>query len=197
MEKDNTENKNSTIYYMIGVPGSGKSYVAEQKAKKYKISVLNSDNIRKELTGDAGDVNTFSHQEIFERVRSRAKEKIEAEEGFIWDATGINSKFRREEIAGFKERGAKVVAILMTTPIEICLERNRERERVVPKEVIERMDAELKSDEHKIDTDLDFFDEIRGIDENGKESLIFERDETVREKSNEVDAEITSMLKIR
>lgn len=168
MEKD--------IYYMIGIPGSGKSHAAQMKAAELGIPVLSSDKMRKELTGDAGDVETHTHKEIFERLRSEADARIEEEKGFVWDATGIDAKFRWEDIGRFRRKGARVIGLLMVTPKEICLERNRVRERTVPEDVIENMDEQSRSAEHAINTELDLFDEVSLIDESGDEVKVYERE---------------------
>lgn len=68
--------KHSTIYFLVGVPGSGKSTWAKNLKKKQDINILSSDNLREELTGDAGDVSTYSHQEIFNILKDRAVKKI-------------------------------------------------------------------------------------------------------------------------
>lgn len=167
---------NSTIYYMIGIPGSGKSYVAEEKSKEFGIPVLSSDRLRQELTGNAGDVKTYSHQEIFKRLRAEADMRIENEEGFIWDATGIDARFRREDIERFKKKGARIVGLVMITPKEICKERNNNRERTVPEDIIERMNEQSMSAEHTINTDYDLFDEVRIIDEKNNEISVYNRE---------------------
>jgi len=173
MDEISTNQNDSVIYFMVGVPGSGKSFVAEKKSEEFGIPVISSDNLREELTGDAGN-QEISNEKIFKELGDRAEENIKEEKSFIWDATGINPEFRREDIETFKENGAKIICLLMTTPKDVCLKRNIDRKRVVPSEVIERMDDELINNE--IDTELDLFDEIRIIDEEGREIKVYDRE---------------------
>lgn len=187
----------STIYYMIGLPGSGKSRVAENKSKELDIPVLSSDNMRKKMSGNEGDVETCSHQEIFKKLREEANERIEGERGFVWDATGINARFRREDIDMFKKKGAKIIALVMTTPREVCLERNKKRDRNVPEEIIEEMDRESKLMENIINTELDLFDEVRFIDKDGEETDVYERESKKGEGTISREAEIIPELKIK
>lgn len=188
---------NSTIYYMIGIPGSGKTHVAEKKSKELGVPVLSSDRLRQELTGNAGDVETYSHEEIFKRLRAEADARIENEEGFIWDATGIDARFRREEIERFKKKGARVVGLVMVTPKEICKERNINRERIVPEDIIEKMDEQSRSIEHAINTEYDLFDEVRIIDEKGKEVRVYDRELKEGEGTISREVEIIPEFKMK
>lgn len=68
-----------------------------------------------------------------------------------------------------RKKGAKIIGLVMVTPKKICKERNRNRERTVPDEVIENMDEQSRSIKHTINTELGLFDEVRIID--GAEKL--------------------------
>ena len=53
---------------LIGLPGSGKSYIAEKtKAKMKSVLVVSSDEIRKELFGDENDQQ--NPEKVFETMR--------------------------------------------------------------------------------------------------------------------------------
>lgn len=173
MDEISTNQNDSVIYFMVGVPGSGKSFVAEKKSEEFGIPILSSDNLREELTGDAGN-QEIPNEKIFKELSDRAEKKVEEDESFIWDSVNIDSKYRREYIEQFKKNGARVVCLLMTTPKDVCSERNESRERVVPTNVMEEMDSELTKNE--IDTELDLFDEIRIIDEEGRETKVYDRE---------------------
>ena len=159
---------------MVGIPGSGKSYIAEKKNEELGIPILSSDKLREELTGDAGNVEEILHEKIFEELSDRAEKYTEAQKSFIWDATGTNPEFRREEVERFKRNGAKVICLLMITPKEVCLDRNENRDRIVPIKVVEKMDNELA--ESGIDTELDLFDEVRVINKDGQETKVYDRE---------------------
>lgn len=57
----------------------------------------------------------------------------------IFDATNINYKKRRDWLNRFNKYDVEKIGVLVATPYKECLERNKKRERKVPKEVIERM----------------------------------------------------------
>lgn len=170
--EQNDKENDSVIYFMVGVPGSGKSFVAEKKSEEFGIPILSSDNLREELTGDAGN-QEIPNEKIFKELGDRAEKSVEKKESFIWDSVNIDSEYRREYIKQFKKNGAKVICLLMTTPKNICIERNKDRARVVPTDVVEEMDSKLTKNE--IDTKLDLFDEIKTIDEKGQEIKVYDR----------------------
>ena len=120
---------------LIGLPGSGKSTIAEQyRAMGYNIH--SSDAIREELSGDSS--NQDINQLVFTTLHKRIKDDLKNGINCVYDATNISYKRRMaflKELPLFCYKRAIVVA----TPYEVCLVQNRLRERVVPDFVIERM----------------------------------------------------------
>ncbi len=175
--------KQSTIYYMIGIPASGKSTYAEKLRGEKKIPSLSSDAIRKELTGNEADVDTVAHEEIFRELQKRAFQLVRAGKDFIWDATGIDPKYRRVDLEVFKKHGAIIEGVLFVTPKEVALERNLKRQRTVPLEIIESMYDFIVKD--PIDTELDAFDRISIVGKNGEVMSVYDR-ERAKEQNIEV-----------
>jgi predicted kinase len=60
------------------------------------------------------------------------------------DATNLSPKERKQWIHMSRGFGYEVQAVFFDVPIEVCLERNRRRERVVPEDVMRRMAAKLR-----------------------------------------------------
>lgn len=128
------------FYMMVGLPGSGKSTKAEQIKNEFGAQVFSSDALRKEKFGDEKiqkDANV-----IFKELLNRCVVSLVSGYTAVLDATNLSSKKRMEFL---RELGKKVglafskICILMATPYEICCERNRSRERVVPDEAMKRM----------------------------------------------------------
>ena len=122
----------SKFYMMIGVAGSGKSYIANQIGCK----IVSSDAIRKELYGSEEDQ---SHNDrVFNEVHKRIKEAIKNGEDVIYDATNLSRKRRKEFL---KELPADVekIAVVAATELRVILEQNNERVRHVPVDVIMKM----------------------------------------------------------
>jgi predicted kinase len=60
------------------------------------------------------------------------------------DASNLSSHERRQWIKMARGFGYEVHAVFFDVPVEVCLERNRNRERQVKEDVIQRMAARLK-----------------------------------------------------
>lgn len=125
------------LYIMVGLPASGKStYVKKMKECFVAVSV-STDDLRKELLGDISNQN--QNTDIFNESYKRIQFYLEKGLDVIFDATNINYKKRMDVINRFKKYANNINAIMMATPYEECLERNKNRERQVPEDVIKRM----------------------------------------------------------
>jgi predicted kinase len=115
---------------MVGIPGSGKSTIANQIPNAVVIS---SDAIRKELYGSEeiqGD-----GKQVFDLVYKRIGEELTKGHDVVFDATNRTPAARK---AVFRFN-AEHIAIYVSTSLDDCLKRNAARERKVPEEVIYRM----------------------------------------------------------
>jgi len=123
---------------MVGLPGSGKSYYAEQVYKKrYNAVIHSSDDIREELFGNA-ELQENSDK-VFKVLHERALKDLSDGINVIYDATNINYKRRMAFLDNIKKLDVYKLCVLVATPYEDCLEQNKLRDRKVPEHVIERM----------------------------------------------------------
>ena len=126
----------ANLYWMIGISGSGKSTLAKRLSFERKAEIVSSDKIRAELYGDEniqGDPN-----EVFRLVHERIFTYLRVGYDVIYDATNISLKNRRKFFKFLESKyiDAKHIAVVMTTPLNICINNNNSRERVVPEHVI-------------------------------------------------------------
>lgn len=140
-----------TVYMLIGLPGSGKSTVAEKLAKGEDAVIVSTDKIREELFGDEAiqENERYDNNTVFSLAYTRTKIAMLEGKNIIFDATNINRKKRKYflEILSKKyfwslrntDYTYSFHAILVATPYEKCLKNNLNRRRVVPEEVIKRM----------------------------------------------------------
>lgn len=156
------------VYFMIGVPGSGKSTLA----KTLDGVTVSSDEIRKEYFGSADpskctglldkwvdqypnvknmSVNGF----VFKIMKERTNNLLQKGCNVVYDATNTTVPHRKETVQELRDK-ATVIACYMDTPLDVCLQRNRVRERVVPDDVLYRMARYLK-----VPSKEEGFDEIR------------------------------------
>jgi len=127
------------VILAIGLPGSGKS----SWFKRNSITPLSSDMVRLLLFDDAQE-QRFQDL-VFSNLRSMLKARLIARRPLNYvDATNLTPHERASWIKLAKDYGYEVQAVFFDVPMEVCLERNRRRERTVEEDVMRRMSAKLK-----------------------------------------------------
>ena len=118
----------------MGPPASGKSHFCQRHFESAQI--VNPDTIRGWLTGNEADQTI--HRETFDMVHKMVERRLQQRQLTVLDATTVNVPGRRfvEQMA--KRYATPVCAIVLDPPLEVCLERNRQRARFVPEDVIAR-----------------------------------------------------------
>ena len=128
-----------TVILAIGLPGSGKS----SWFKRHNITPLSSDLLRALLFDDPTE-QRFQDL-VFSNLRSMLRARLIARRPLNYvDATNLTSHDRHGWIKLAKDHGYDVQAVFFDVPLEVCLERNRKRERVVGEDVMQRMASKLK-----------------------------------------------------
>jgi predicted kinase len=127
------------VILAIGLPGSGKS----SWFKRNNITPLSSDVLRMLLFDDAQE-QRFQDL-VFSNLRSMLKARLIARRPMNYvDATNLTPHERHSWIKLAKDYGYDVQAVFFDVPVEVCLERNRRRDRVVDEDIMRRMAAKLK-----------------------------------------------------
>jgi predicted kinase len=82
---------------------------------------------------------------VFSNLRSMLKARLIARRPVNYvDATNLTPHERHSWIKLAKDYGYEVQAVFFDVPVEVCMERNRKRDRVVDEEILRRMAAKLK-----------------------------------------------------
>lgn len=130
-----------TFIMCIGLPGCGKSTWCMQQEALYNSNSISisTDKIREDLYGsesEQGDPNM-----VFKIAKDRVVNGFDYFDVVMLDATNIQKKHRMHFIKAIKQSVKDVVvkAVWFVTPVDICKERNNQRERVVPEYVINKM----------------------------------------------------------
>jgi predicted kinase len=128
------------VVLAIGLPGSGKS----SWFKRHDIRPLSSDLLRELLFDDAQE-QRFQDL-VFSNLRSMLKARLVACRPVNYvDATNLTPHDRHSWIKLAKDYGYDVQGVYFDVPVEVCLERNQKRERVVAEDVMRRMAGKLKA----------------------------------------------------
>ena len=124
------------LIYLVGLPVSGKSSVAEiYKEKGYNIH--SSDELRKELYSDEN--NQSNNTKLFETLNKRAKLDLENGVSIVYDATNLSYKRRKSFLETLNKVECIKHAIVLATPFNECINRDIKRERSVGMYVIDKM----------------------------------------------------------
>lgn len=128
------------FYMLVGLPGSGKTHYANEYLKKENATILSSDEIRKVLF--KSEEAQWGNSAVFDAMNRAAIENLKQRRDVIYDATNINSKRRMALLDQIKKEVKGNIffkVTILAIPYEICVERQQNRERKVPEEVINKM----------------------------------------------------------
>ena len=131
---------------MAGGPGSGKSFVAKNLLGGTGLRPVNSDEVyefllkRQGLTLGPDDIASDKGQEIRGTAKDltdkRQQNYIDGRLGLIIDGTGKVPELIQRLANLLKSIGYSVSMIFVNTSLEVAQQRNLERERTLPKDIV-------------------------------------------------------------
>ena len=136
----------SKFNMLIGLPGSGKSTFAEKwfGGLNDGTVILSSDAIREELWPEDphSHQSKADHNKVFSLMKLRTLRALDNNHDVIYDATNVSKKERTDLLNELKDKSLEPfesVAYVFETDVPTCIERQNNRDRKVPEEVILRM----------------------------------------------------------
>lgn len=143
------------FYMMVGLPGSGKSFYAKNNIipnENGECVYLSSGEYRQKLLGDVNDQT--KNALVFQTLQSDAVEALKNGKSVVYDATNVTLKNRATILKAINGIACHKVAVVINTPVEVCIERDKNRERTVGEYVI-----------HKFERQYQFPQKFEGFDE--------------------------------
>ena len=127
----------NVLIVMCGLPGSGKSTYANYLTESGHFECVSTDQIRKRFYGNENIQG--NGKEVFDTAFLHLQTYGLSKKNCVFDATNITPRARRRVVQECRPYYDLIICKYIDTPLDVCLHRNSQRERVVPKEVILRM----------------------------------------------------------
>ena len=132
--------------FMAGGPGSGKGFVAKNILGGTGLRVVNSDDMfeylmkKQDLALEPDVIATPQGQQVRQRaktlIKSREQQYIDGRIGLILDGTGRDPGRMQRQADKLRELGYDCAMILVNTSLPVAQQRNKDRERTVPSELV-------------------------------------------------------------
>ena len=136
-------------FFLAGGPGSGKSWVSARALSGMGLKVINSDRaFESKLKKEKMSIDFATHDEkqIIKRDKIRSQSKrvagmqlnmaLEGRLGIIIDSTARDVEKISSQAANLRAIGYDIHMVFVNTTLEVALERNRSRPRVLPDAIV-------------------------------------------------------------
>jgi predicted kinase len=125
------------LILLVGIPGSGKTTLARKLTEK-GFEVLSADSIRQEMYGNTAEQG--EPEAVFAIFFERLAKLFAQGADVVIDNTNLKVKYRQEITDRGRPFGYEDPQIwVLDVPLNVCLNRNRLRQRKVPEDIVANM----------------------------------------------------------
>ena len=160
------------VFVMVGLPGAGKSSAIEKLNAPFFVS---SDWQVERLAKKLGKTYNEAFSEVIAEATAEMNRDVsfmyQSGTSFVWDQTNLTVKKRASILRGVPKNYIKT-AVFINTPLELAIERNKNRDRTIPEEIIHSMSKHLVKPELE-----EGFDHVIEFDAFGQITSYWEYDE--------------------
>jgi predicted kinase len=131
---------------MVGAPGAGKSTFAGKLSALTGCKIIANDDIRFQLYGD--ETIQGNWDEIEAEIFRQIQESLAIRKPIIYDATNARRAWRMGLVMKLSQQltmEIQWIAWYLQTPLDVCLQRNQQRLRTVPEQIITQFYQALQS----------------------------------------------------
>jgi predicted kinase len=121
--KKGSQSDKPKVIILMGLPGSGKSFVSNYLYEKYGLTVLSGENITYSLFGSE-KCSTEQYAQAYKVLRQIAKDLLEQDYSLVIDGTNLKYEFRQQI---YQDVDSGAYLIYLVTDDETALKRTSQR----------------------------------------------------------------------
>ena len=114
--------KKPTLLIMIGAPGSGKSHIAEQFAKKNDYIHINSDSVRAQYFPNP-NYSEDERKQVYIKIHELVTDILKRGSNVILDGNLLTNSDRIKALDHYKKLNSNVKFVFLDVPSEIAIRR--------------------------------------------------------------------------
>lgn len=107
------KNPKPLLFVLMGLPGTGKSYLAHHLNEKYSFVTLSGENTAQAIFGTE-KLSRTQHKEVYEILRFLAAELLSQHYSVVIDGTNLKYEFRKEINEALGELSKPILIYLFT-----------------------------------------------------------------------------------
>jgi predicted kinase len=133
--------KASRAVFLMGGPGSGKSYVRKRDIAIEKV--LDCDRIKRTLPGYDPKNPMAVHEKSRQELKREFFDALAGSDSFVYDGTGSNAAKYQGLFEEARRAGFRVEIVMVRCSINVALQRNQDRTRTVPESIVRSKHATI------------------------------------------------------